>query len=277
MRTFYNYLLPGGEHLTAGTVMHRSKLPLTVWFGAIHLVTARSNDISAGKLRTWLRIEKNSARLLKQKLDRLRAADCERLDSLVAVNHIELWHHSGHRFIILAALEMNSDHIRLAAVSDDLPGSIESFVQANVKRGTVLLTRGPKYRDLTGYDCQFIGLGASSQRLQGVLSHAETWMNQFGRFHHELLNDHLQKYVDHRNRSLPRRQASFDAMIDLLLDHEPMGYWNLVGRENPRKGIPATRRSPRRRRTATGMQQDCLGRTHAPASTPALNPRSRGH
>ena len=33
--------------ITAGTVKHRSKLPLTVWFGAIHLVTARSNDISA--------------------------------------------------------------------------------------------------------------------------------------------------------------------------------------------------------------------------------------
>ncbi|MGA8550959.1 MAG: IS1595 family transposase [Stellaceae bacterium] len=246
--------------ITAGTVMHRSKLPLTVWFGAIHLVTARSNDISAGELRTWLRIEKNSARLLKQKLDRLISAEHQWFESLVAVGHIQIRHHSGHCLIILAALEVNSDHIRLAAVSDGSPGAIENFILANVKPGTTLLDS--KYRGLPGYDYQFIGLGTRFQNIQQVLSLAETWVNQSGtRLLHEQIDDHLQEYVVHHNRGRPRPQASFDAMIDLLLDHGPVSYWNLVGVENPRRGIPTTRRSPRRRKTATGMRQDGSGRT----------------
>jgi Transposase zinc-ribbon domain len=32
--------------ITAGTVMHRSKLPLTVWFWAAHLVAAHSDSMS---------------------------------------------------------------------------------------------------------------------------------------------------------------------------------------------------------------------------------------
>jgi len=258
--------------ITAGTVMHRSKLPLTVWFGAIHLITTRSNGISAGELKTWLGLKKNSAWLLKQKLDRLRSASCESLESLVAVSHIEILHHSGHRLIILAALEVNSDHIRLAAVSDDSPEPIERFVQANVKLGTTLLASSPKYRGLTDYDYQFIGLGARLQKIQHVLSLAETWVNQSGRLRPEQINDHLQEYVVHHNGGHPGRQTSFDAMIDLLLDHGPVSYWNLVGLENPRKDIPTTRRSPRRRKTATGMRQDGSGRTPASGSTHGPDP-----
>ena len=33
--------------ITAGTVMHRSKLPLTVWFWAAHLMATHSNGMSA--------------------------------------------------------------------------------------------------------------------------------------------------------------------------------------------------------------------------------------
>ena len=263
--------------ITAGTVMHRSKLPLTVWFGAIHLVTAQSNDISAGELTASLCIKKNSAWLLKQKLDRLISANCERLEGSVAVHHVKVQHHTGYRLIIIGALELSSGHIRLAAVSGDSAGSIESVVQENVRPGSTLLTNSPRYRGLTNYNDEFIGVGTRSQQLGEILSHAETWVKQSGRLPREQINGHLQEYVIHHNHSLPKRQASFDAMIDLLLDHEPMGYWNLVGRENPRKGIPTIRRSPRCRKTANGMQQDCLGRTHSPASTPALNPRSRGH
>ena len=40
--------------VTAGTVMHRSKLPLTTWFMAIHLVSSHSNGISALQLQAQL-------------------------------------------------------------------------------------------------------------------------------------------------------------------------------------------------------------------------------
>ena len=40
--------------VTAGTVMPRSKLPLTLWFMAVHLVSRRSNGISALQLQAQL-------------------------------------------------------------------------------------------------------------------------------------------------------------------------------------------------------------------------------
>jgi predicted RNA-binding Zn-ribbon protein involved in translation (DUF1610 family) len=47
--------------VTAGTAMHRSKLPLTVWFWAAHLMATHSNDISALQLRTQLPITYKTA------------------------------------------------------------------------------------------------------------------------------------------------------------------------------------------------------------------------
>jgi hypothetical protein len=40
--------------VTAGTTMHRSKLPLTAWFWTAHLMTTHSNGISARQLADQL-------------------------------------------------------------------------------------------------------------------------------------------------------------------------------------------------------------------------------
>lgn len=42
--------------MTAGTMMHRTKLPLTAWFWAAHLMTAHSSGMSALQLKGWLGI-----------------------------------------------------------------------------------------------------------------------------------------------------------------------------------------------------------------------------
>ena len=40
--------------ITAGTAMHRSRLPLTAWFWAAHLMTTHSNGMSARQLEDQL-------------------------------------------------------------------------------------------------------------------------------------------------------------------------------------------------------------------------------
>src|ERR1700739_4717814 len=47
---------PPQTSVTAGTVMHRSKLPLRTWFEAIHLLTSHSNGISAEQAQAQLGI-----------------------------------------------------------------------------------------------------------------------------------------------------------------------------------------------------------------------------
>ncbi len=47
--------------LTAGTIFHSTKLPLTVWFAAIHLVVTAKNGISSVELGWRLGVKQQTA------------------------------------------------------------------------------------------------------------------------------------------------------------------------------------------------------------------------
>ena len=47
--------------ITAGTAMHRSKLPLTAWFWAAHLMATHSNGMSARQLEDQLGVTYKTA------------------------------------------------------------------------------------------------------------------------------------------------------------------------------------------------------------------------
>ena len=47
--------------ITAGSAMHRSKLPLTAWFWAAHLMTTHSNGMSARQLEDQLGVTYRTA------------------------------------------------------------------------------------------------------------------------------------------------------------------------------------------------------------------------
>ena len=57
--------------LTAGTAMHRSKLPLTTWFWAAHVMATHSNGMSARQLEDQLGVTYKTAWLLAQKTSAL--------------------------------------------------------------------------------------------------------------------------------------------------------------------------------------------------------------
>jgi hypothetical protein len=42
----------------------------------------------------------------------------------------------------------------------------------------------------------------------------------------------------------------------LVSQHHPTSYWDIIGRDTPRKGTATVRCQPRRRKTADGMRQD---------------------
>ena len=77
--------------ITAGTAMHRSKLPLTVWFWAAHLMATHSNGMSAVQLEAQLGITHKTAWLLAQKLRRsMIDPQREPLEGVVEVDQAEL-------------------------------------------------------------------------------------------------------------------------------------------------------------------------------------------
>ena len=50
--------------VTAGTILHRTKLPLTTWFWAAHLIATHSNGISALQLANQIGVKEDTAWLL---------------------------------------------------------------------------------------------------------------------------------------------------------------------------------------------------------------------
>ena len=78
--------------MTAGTIMHRSHLPLKTWLMAVHIVTSHSNGISALQLQAQLGLGSyKSAWLLLHKLRRAMVdPDRSLLEDLVGIDEATL-------------------------------------------------------------------------------------------------------------------------------------------------------------------------------------------
>ena len=295
--------------ITAGTVMHRSKLPLTVWFWAAHLMSTHSNGMSARQLEDQLGLTYKTAWLLTQKLRRSMVdPDREPLEGVVEVDQAEIPFRAGDTFfdpgnagkiLIVGAVEVidrdtnaakprrngakyldtRSGRIRLAMIADNSAVSIEAFVRANVKRGTTLLTDGhASYPGLTDYrhDSRVVGKMAGHVVLpwiHRVFSLVKRWgLGTYHGLRRRHIDTYLNEFVFRYNRRF-YRHASFETILGLAAHHEPVSYWNIIGRANPRKSTPALTRAPRRRKTASGMRPDGSGgartRDHNQASETA--------
>jgi len=282
--------------ITAGSVMHRSKLPLTVWFWAAHLMSTHSNGMSARQLADQLGLTYKTAWLLTQKLRRSMVdPDREPLEGVVEVDQAEIPFRAGDTFfdpgnsgkILIAGavevidrdtgqakprrekakyLDTLSGRIRLAMIADNSAASIEAFVRANVKRGTTLLTDGhASYPGLTDYrhDPRVVGKMAAHVVLpwvRRVFSLVKRWgLGTYHGLRRKHVDTYLNEFVFRYNRRF-YRHASFETILGLASHHEPASYWDIIGRANPRQGTPALRRAPRRRKTAGGMRPDGSGK-----------------
>jgi predicted RNA-binding Zn-ribbon protein involved in translation (DUF1610 family) len=278
--------------VTAGTAMHRSKLSLTAWFWAAHLMSTHSNGMSARQLEDQLGVTYKTAWLLTQKLRRSMVdPDREPLEGVVEVDQAEIPFRADDTFfdpgksgkILIAGavevidrdtnqakprrkktryLDTRSGRIRLAMIADNSAASIEAFVRANVKRGTTLLTDGhASYPGLTDYrhDPRTVGKMAGHVVLpwiHRVFSLVKRWgLGTYHGLRRKHVDTYLNEFVFRYNRRF-YRHVSFETVLGLAAHHEPASYWDIVGRANPRKGAATLRRTGRRRKTATGMRRD---------------------
>jgi transposase-like protein len=257
--------------ITAGTAMHRSRLPLTAWFWAAHLMTTHSNGMSARQLEDQLGVTYKTAWLLTQKLRRSMVdPDREPLEGVVEVDQTEIPFREGDAFfepgnagkiLVIGAVEVidrdtnrakprrkhakyldtRSGRIRLAMIADNSAGSIKAFVSANVKRGTALLTDGhASYPGLTGYrhDPRVAGKMAAHVVLPWIhraFSLLKRW--SLGTYHglrRKHVDTYLNEFVFRYNRRF-HRHASFETLLGLAAHNEPANYWDIIKRDNPRK------------------------------------------
>src|SRR6266852_4572964 len=282
--------------ITAGTALHRTKLPLTVWFWAAHLMSTHSNGMSARQLEDQLGLTYRTAWLLTQKLRRSMVdPDRDPLEGVVEVDQAEIPFRAVDSFfdpgnagkiLIAGAIEVidrdtneakpqrkgakyldtRSGRTRLAMIADNSAASIEAFVRANVKPGATLLTDGhASYPGLTDYrhDPRVVGKMAAHVVLpwiHRVFALMKRWgLGTYHGLRRKHVDTYLNEFVFRYNRRF-YRHASFETILGLASHHEPASYWDIIGRANPRQGTPALRRAPRRRKTAGGMRPDGSGK-----------------
>lgn len=146
--------------VTAGTVMHGSKLPLTVWFWAAYLMATHCNGISALQVQKQLGLGSyRTAWLLCAKLRRAMVAPGrEPLTGLIEVDEAELpcrarndrpsggggRSHQG-KILLAGAVEVQGKgpgRIRLSVIPDFSAKSLPAFLGASVAPGATVKTDG---------------------------------------------------------------------------------------------------------------------------------------
>ena len=238
--------------ITAGTAMHRSKLPLTTWFWAAHLMTTHSNGMSALQLQDQLGVTYKTAWLLTQKLRcSMLDPDREPLEGVVEIDQAEIPFREGDTFfesgnagkiLVIGAVEVIERDTNKAKPRRKHAKYLDTRSgRVRLKRGTTLLTDGHKsFPCLKGYrhDPRVVGKMAAHIVLPWVhraFSLMKRW--SLGTYHglrRKHVDTYLNEFVFRYNRRF-YRHVSFETLLGLAADKAPASYWDLIKRDNPRK------------------------------------------
>lgn len=233
--------------VTAGTVLHRTRTPLTQWFWAAYLVATHTPGVSALQLQRQLGISRyETAWTMLHKLRRAMVRpDRTPLQEKVEVDETyvggpEVGLRGGrelrNKALVVAAVEVRgraAGRVRLHVIPDASGQTLTGFVRANVASGAIVVTDGWKgYLPLAelGYRHRPRTQGAPERahkilpHVHRVLGNLQTWLRGT---HHGVAHKHLQAYLDEFTFRFNRRRtpmAAFQTLLGLGSQHTPTTY-----------------------------------------------------
>ena len=241
--------------VTAGTICHRSHLPLRVWFRIIWLVTTQKSGVSAVGLQralglgsyetAWTCLHTLRRAMVRPGRERLRAA--VEVDE-VYVGGVEPGGGKRHlgetKALVAAAVEVQGagiGRIRLRRIASASAQSLEAFVQEAVEPGAVVITDGwtayPGLEQL-GYVHRPRIVRTSGQtasmllpRVHRVAALLKRWLlgSHQGRVSRDHLGDYLDEFTFRFNRRLSRHRGKlFYRLLQQAVAIEPVPYKRLV-------------------------------------------------
>jgi len=221
--------------VTAGTVMHGTRMPLQVWFNGAYLVTTHTPGFSALQFQRQLGIKTYETAF--QMLHKLRAAmvrpDRDRIHGDVEVDetfigakkHGKRGRGAEGKIMVAGAVEVldrneqkeRVGRLRLEVVPDGSADSLVEFVLNNVQVGSAVRTDGlVSYNKLAkkGYSYTIVG-SLELEHIHKTFGNLKTWIEGT---HHGVSQKHMPAYVNefvfrHNRRRTP--MAAFQAVLGL--------------------------------------------------------------
>ena len=243
--------------VTAGSVLHATRVPLRLWFFAAYLVATHTPGISAVQLQrqlgltryetAWTMLQKLRGAMVRPERDRIRGI--VEVDETY-VGGVEEGRRGGRqrdssKAIVAAAVEVKgqgSGRVRMAVIPDLSATALVSFVEAAVEPGSVVRTDGWRgYLPLAdiGYEHHPKTVGtrrdtasASFPRVHRVFSNLKTWL---AGTHHGVSRKHLPHYLNEFVFRFNRRKtpmAAFQSLLGLVGQHRPTTYKMLYATES---------------------------------------------
>ena len=246
--------------VTAGTIFHRTRTPLSTWFAAIWLVTSQKNGASAQNLHdmlglgsyetAWAWLHKLRRAMVRPERE-LLAGVVEVDESFVGGRATGRRGASTDKVPVMIAVEnvgtqvnrkLRLGRVRLGVA--DAPGSIQlvEFARTTVAPGSLIRTDGARmFRVLAqeGYTHQYIS-GYSSPEpghvtLPGphrVASLLKRW--NAGTHHYRVEREHLQYYLDEfafrfNRRTSRARGLLFYRLLQQSVNTDPHPLADLIG------------------------------------------------
>lgn len=138
-----------GHHLypLAGTIFHRSRTPLHLWFYAMYLMTATRSGISAKQLQRQLGVTYKTAWRIGHQIRLLMASGEDMLEGVVQVDETFWGPRGRHRYyewyanrpkqVIMGMLEP-SGRVKVKHVANTGAGTLIGQIEKSVKKGSTI-------------------------------------------------------------------------------------------------------------------------------------------
>lgn len=239
--------------ITAGTVMHKTRLPLRTWFWAAYLVATFHPGISAKQLQrqvglgchetAWAMLHKLRAAMVAPGRGLLKGE--VEIDEFFLGGYeegLKGGRQHGKKVLCGAAVEVRgqgSGRLRLQVLENSQAKTLEAFTAATTARGAIVHTDGlPSYNGLNklGYKHRprkVASVGEEEKllpRVHRAISNLKAWMHGT---HRSVSPEHMQVYLDefvfrHNRRGTP--MAGFQTLLGLGLNHKPVTYREIIDR-----------------------------------------------
>lgn len=240
--------------VTAGTVMHGTRMPLRLWFWAAYLVATHHPGISAVQLQRQLGIRRHETAWMM--LHKLRAAmvapDREPLKREVEVDEFFLGgleegrgggraRGSGKKTLCGVVVEVRgqgSGRVRLQSLNDASAKSLGGLLKSTTQAGAIVHTdawHGYDRLAAEGWDHRRRNQSTAPPgeepflpRAHRAISNLKAWLHGTHRW---ASPEHLQAYLNehtfrHNRRGNPH--AAFQTLLGLSTSHQPVTYRQII-------------------------------------------------